>query len=92
MNRFYLDIIKDLGLLVEVHKAKAHWSELLQVARHHTMNNSQAEVAMSIRDLVEVYQEYEARYKQFSESGLTLRGSLYSIPMTIVTELEEWHN
>ena len=77
---------------MEVHNVKAHWSELLQVARHHAVNNAQSEVAMSIRDWVEVYQEYQAKYKEFSESGLTLRCCLYSVPMTIVTELEEWHD
>ena len=56
------------------------------------MSNSQAEVALSIRDLVECYTEYEVRYKRFTEAGLSLRGSLYTTNMTIVTDLEEWHD
>ena len=50
------------------------------------------EIALSIRDLVDVYQEYQAKFKDFSDSNLAMRNCLYSIPMNMVTELDEWHD
>ena len=56
------------------------------------MNNAQAEIALSIRDLVDGYQEYQAKFKDFLDSNLAIRNCLYSIPMNMVAELDEWHD
>ena len=71
--KLYQDIVRVLGILVEVHNVKAHWSELLQAARSHAVSNAQAEIALSVRDLVEVYQEYQIKFKDFADSNLAMR-------------------
>ena len=90
--KLYSDVVRVLGLLVEVHNVKSHWSELLQAARSHAVNNAQAEIALSVRDLEDVYQEYQTKFKEFSDSNLAMRNCLYSIQMNIVSDLDEWHD
>ena len=92
MLTLYQDVVRVLGILVEVHNVKAHWSELLQAARSHAVSNAQAEIALSVRDLVEVYHEYQIKYKYFVDSNLAMRNCLYSTRMNLVSELVEWHD
>ena len=88
----YQDIIKVLGILVEVHHIKARWRELLQAASNYAKENAQAEITLGIRDLVDTYQQYQSKYTEFANSGLYNRSCLYSIRMNIVSDIVDWHN
>ena len=92
ITRLYLDVIKVLGLLVDIHSIKAHWSEILKLARNNVMRNPPADLTMNVRDLVDCYTEYEVRFRKFMDVERSLRGSIYTTDMIIISDLEEWHD
>ena len=92
MLKCYQDVVKVLGMLVEVHYVKAHWSELLQAATSHAVGNAEAEITLSIRDLVDVYQQYKSKFREFANADLFNRNCLYSIQMNVISDIVEWHD
>ena len=93
ITRLYFDVIKVLGLLVDTHSIKAHWSEMLKLARNNViMRSPPADLTMNVRDLVDCYTEYKARFRKFMDAERSLRGSIYTTDMIIISDLEEWHD
>ena len=88
----YHDVLKVLIVLVNLHNIKARWSEVFRAAVNLAKSNSQAEVVLSIRDLVDTYVQYQSRYVDFASSGIFVRSCLYAIPLNIVSDLTDWHD
>ena len=88
----YHEALKVLTILVDLHNIKARWSKVFKAAVNLAKSNSQGEVVLSIRDLVDTYDQYQSRYVDFASSGIFARSCLYAIPLNIVSDLTDWHD